>query len=195
MCLWIWSKTFICNIAKTFICACYIILCADLWCMVQAYEILLCVEHKYCYALHKLRRVTSPFQCKGDHMQVLFKSIQPNRKWDGSDPISVLQPNRRRMEPILTTKQIQSWSRPKNMGWSHSNHWSHNQTDGYILDGEWWLRSFSAESVPVYVTAILFLKQTCCCSFFFLFLKCTPDFVCPCPSWFVVSRNQAVWRL
>lgn len=25
MCLWIWPKTFICNMAKTFICACYII--------------------------------------------------------------------------------------------------------------------------------------------------------------------------
>ena len=121
MCLWIWPKTFICNMAKTFICACYIILCADLWCMVQAYEILLCVEHKYCYVLHKLRRVTSPFQCKGDHMQVLFESIQPNRKCDGSDPISVLQPNRRRIEPILATKQNKGWSHPQNVGWSHSN--------------------------------------------------------------------------
>ena len=89
--------------------------------MVQAYEILLCVEHKYCYVLHKLRRVTSPFQCKGDHMQVLFESIHPNRKWDGSNPISVLQPNRRRIEPILATKQIKGWSRPQNVGWSHSN--------------------------------------------------------------------------
>ena len=89
--------------------------------MVQAYEILLCVEHKYCYVLHKLRRVTSPFQCKGDHMQVLFESIQLNRKWDGSNPISVLQPNRRRIEPILATKQNKGWSRPQNVGWSHSN--------------------------------------------------------------------------
>jgi hypothetical protein len=54
-------------------------------------------------------------------MQVLFESIQPNRKWDESNPISVLQPNRRLIESILATKQIKGWSRPQNVGWSHSN--------------------------------------------------------------------------
>ena len=122
--------------------------------MVQAYEILLCVEHKYCYVLHKLRRVTSPFQCKGDHMQVLFESIQPNRKWDGSDPISVLQPNRRRIEPILATKQNKGWSRPQNVGWSHSNPLI-PQPNRRLVDPDCrMLNTFTAVVIPDHVKCI-----------------------------------------
>jgi hypothetical protein len=138
MCLWIWAKTFISNMTKTFICAYYIILCLVHWWRWKhmkywyvlstnymlvaqmfgvANKITMCENYiKYWWwnngcALY-IWRVTSPIQWKGNHIQILIQSIHPNRKWDGSNPNSFLQPNRKRSEPILTTKQVKSWSRP-----------------------------------------------------------------------------------
>ena len=79
MCLWIWPKTSISNVAVKLLCVLFL----DAWCKHMKYYYVLMKWLLNYYVtvklLMKLRGVTSPMDCKGDNIQVSFQSIHPNK--------------------------------------------------------------------------------------------------------------------
>ena len=143
MCLWIWPKTSISNVAKTFMWLLNYCVCCSLMhgasisniniCWLSGCQILLC--HCYCVAvkfLIILRGVTSPMDCKGDNIQVSFQSMHPNKWRVGSNPMQSSNQTRNWDEPNPATKQGKGWSHPQNEGWNQPN--PHNPKPNTRLD-------------------------------------------------------------